>query len=38
MAVSVPVYQLFTFRRGLVISQEDFLDRSKALDAAGQPT
>jgi ketosteroid isomerase-like protein len=35
VAVSVPVYQLFTFRRGLVMRQEDFLDRSKALEAAG---
>ena len=33
VAVSEPVYQLFTFRRGLVISQEDFLDREKALEA-----
>jgi ketosteroid isomerase-like protein len=36
-AVSEPVFQLFTFRRGLVIRQEDFLDRSQALDAAGRP-
>jgi len=35
VAVSEPVFQLFTFRRGLVIRQEDFLDRSKALRAAG---
>jgi SnoaL-like domain len=35
VAVSEPVYQLFTFRRGLVIRQEDFLDRSRALEAAG---
>ena len=34
VAVSEPVFQLFTFRRGLVIRQEDFLDRSKALEAA----
>jgi ketosteroid isomerase-like protein len=35
VAVSEPVFQLFTFRRGLVVRQEDFLDRSKALEAAG---
>jgi hypothetical protein len=35
VAVSKPVFQLFRFKRGLVIRQEDFLDRSKALEAAG---
>ncbi len=35
VAVSQPVFQLFTFRRGLVIRQEDFSDREKALEAAG---
>jgi ketosteroid isomerase-like protein len=35
VSVSEPVFQLFTFRRGLVVRQEDFLDRSKALEAAG---
>jgi ketosteroid isomerase-like protein len=35
VAVSEPVFQLFTFSRGLVISQADFLDRTKALRAAG---
>jgi ketosteroid isomerase-like protein len=35
IAVSQPVFQLFTLRRGLVVRQEDFLDRSKALEAAG---
>ena len=35
VAVSEPVFQLFTFRRGLVVRQEDFLDRSTALEAAG---
>ncbi len=35
VAVSEPVFQLFTFRRGLVVRQEDFLDRSQALEAAG---
>ncbi len=34
VAVSEPVFQLFTFRRGLVIRQEDFLDRSLAMQAA----
>jgi len=35
VAMSEPVFQLFTLRRGLVVRQEDFLDRSKALAAAG---
>jgi ketosteroid isomerase-like protein len=35
VAVSEPVFQLFTLRRGLVVRQEDFLDRSKALEAVG---
>ena len=35
VAVSKPVFQLFKFRRGLVVRQEDFLDRSEALEAAG---
>jgi ketosteroid isomerase-like protein len=34
VAVSERVFQLFTFRRGLVLRQEDFLDRSQALEAA----
>lgn len=34
VAVREPVFQLFTLRRGMVIRQEDFLDRSKALEAA----
>jgi len=34
VAVSEPVFQLFRFRRGLVFRQEDFLHRSKALEAA----
>jgi ketosteroid isomerase-like protein len=33
--VSEPVFQLFTVRRGLIVRQEDFLDRSEALEAAG---
>jgi len=35
VAVSEPVFQLFTFRGGLVLRQEDFLHRPKALEAAG---
>lgn len=35
VAVSHQVFQLFTFGRGLVIRQQDFLDRAAALDAAG---
>ena len=34
VGVSVPVFQLFRMRRGLAISQEDFLDRAEALEAA----
>jgi len=34
LAVSETVFQLFTFRRGMVVRQEDFLDRSQALAAA----
>jgi ketosteroid isomerase-like protein len=32
---SQQVFQLFTFRRGLVVRQHDFQDRAKALEAAG---
>jgi hypothetical protein len=35
VAVSESVFQLFTWRRGLVIRQEDFLDRTEALEAVG---
>ena len=35
VAVGQPVFQLFTFRRGMVIRQEDFLDRSHALETVG---
>jgi ketosteroid isomerase-like protein len=35
LAVSERVFQLFTLRRGMVIRQEDFLDRSNALEVAG---
>ena len=35
VAVSQPVFQVFTFRGGLVIRQEDFSDRARALEAAG---
>lgn len=34
VAVSESVFQLFTFRRGLVVRQQDFLDRDQALEAA----
>jgi hypothetical protein len=37
VGVSQPVFQLFSLDRGWVIRQEDFLDRSKALEAAGLP-
>jgi ketosteroid isomerase-like protein len=30
-----PVFQVFTLRRGLVIRQEDFADRERALEAVG---
>jgi ketosteroid isomerase-like protein len=33
--VNQPIFQVFTLRRGLVIRQEDFDDRDKALEAAG---
>jgi ketosteroid isomerase-like protein len=33
VAVSKPVFQLFTLRRGLVVRQEDFVDRDTALAA-----
>jgi hypothetical protein len=36
VAVSKPVFQLFTVRRGLVVRQQDFLDRAKALEAAAR--
>ena len=36
VAVSQPVFQLFMFRRGLVVRQEDFLDAEEALEAAGR--
>lgn len=35
VAVSQPVFQLFKVRRGLVVWQHDFRDRSDALAAAG---
>ena len=34
VSVSEPVFQLFTLRAGLVLRQEDFSDRSAALEAA----
>jgi hypothetical protein len=38
VAVSEPIFQLFTLRRGLVIRQEDFRERSDALEAAAPRT
>jgi SnoaL-like domain len=35
VSVSEPVFQLFTLRRGLVVRQEDFIDRADALEAVG---
>jgi hypothetical protein len=35
VAVSDPVFQLLTIRRGATVRQEDFRDRSDALEAAG---
>jgi ketosteroid isomerase-like protein len=32
------LYQVFTFRRGLVVKQEDFAEREPALEAAGLST
>jgi ketosteroid isomerase-like protein len=37
VAVSKPVFQVFTLRDGLVLRQEDFLDRSDALEAVRRP-
>jgi hypothetical protein len=34
VAVTQPVFQVVTLRRGLVIRQEDFRDRARALEAA----
>jgi hypothetical protein len=36
VGVSKPVFQLITLRRGLVIRQEDFLNRAEALEAASR--
>jgi SnoaL-like domain len=35
VGVSEPVFQLFTLRRGLVIRQEDFLNKAEALETLG---
>ena len=35
VAVSKPVFQLYTLRKGLVLRQEDFAERSAAFEAAG---
>jgi ketosteroid isomerase-like protein len=32
---SQQLFQLFTLRRGLIVRQDDFLDRDEALEAAG---
>jgi hypothetical protein len=37
VAVGEPVFQVFKLQRGLVVRQEDFLDRSEALEAATGP-
>lgn len=37
VAVSKPVFQVFTLREGLVLRQEDFLQRSDALEAVRRP-
>ena len=33
--INQPVFQTYVLRRGLVIRQEDFTDRDKALEAVG---
>lgn len=35
VAVDQPVFQLYHLRRGLAVKQEDFTDRSRALEAVG---
>ena len=35
ITVNEPLFQLLTLRRGMVIRQEDFVDRGHALEAAG---
>jgi ketosteroid isomerase-like protein len=35
VAISQPLFQLFTLRRGLAFRQHDFLDRAEAREAAG---
>ena len=35
VTVNEPLFQLLTLRRGMVIRQEDFVDRGHALEAAG---
>jgi ketosteroid isomerase-like protein len=37
VSISQPLFQLITLRRGLPVRQDDFLERAKALDAAGLP-
>ena len=36
VSVSEPVYQVFTLRAGLVLRQDDFLDKSEALELASR--
>jgi hypothetical protein len=35
VSISQHLFQLFTLRRGLPLRQDDFLDRTEALQAAG---
>jgi ketosteroid isomerase-like protein len=35
VAVNQKLFQLFTYRRGLIVRQDDFSDRARALEAAG---
>ena len=35
VAMDQPVFQLYYLRRGLAVKQEDFTDRSRALEAVG---
>jgi ketosteroid isomerase-like protein len=35
IAIDGPLFQLVTLRRGLVVRQQDFVDRQEALEAAG---
>jgi len=35
VSISQPLFQLFTLREGLIVRQDDFLDRAEAFEAAG---